>query len=249
MLRLANKPGYESDLELLQKAQMLYKSSGVVSEEEFLASMLLAARYYLKKQFDAAEHCYLNALVLQDKLHGKNLQYALTLLDYARAESALHNDVKAENALDEALQIANREKSIEEKRKYLTEFLTKAGLFYGFPNRNVNSAHKLFTRAILEGESLWYPLYGWSMHAMSYDITLLDVAGRKAEAQELRRRLNSIGTTGMDPGGKNVFKFWNGENAPIGMPPSAIPSFPDQTTELVTNESPQEVYKRFIPKK
>ncbi len=199
-----------------------------------------------KKQSESAK-CYAQALIPSKKKYGNHLQHASVLLLYANASSKACDLAASQKAIDEALSIIEHEDSLDEKRLYLTELLDGIGLYFEFNRHDNVRAEQMFKQAILEGESLWYPLYGWSTQAMSHYESLLQSTGRKKEAEEISRRLISIGRSGKDPKGKDVCKFWNGKTAPAGAPGMAVPIGKGSRATLTT-KSPQTIYKSYLNK-
>ena len=187
---------------------------------------------------------------MEESLSGKKLEYAQALISYAKAAHKSGKTNAAGSAVDEALQIANAEQALDEKRTHLTALFSDAGDYYWRIERNVDAAHRMYQRAIYEGESLWYPLYSKSLNAMKEDMLMLDSAGRKKEARAVSDRIDKIASTGFDPKGKDVFKFWNGQTAPRSLG-EGDPIFqllrPSKNSKVIQG-TPQEIYKTYLNK-
>ena len=233
----------EQSIQRLIESVNLYERSNSSSEDYVETLRLLGVQLGREKRYMEKQYYLAKALVLRDKVIGKHLRYALCLVDYSTASAQAHDMDKSNKAIREAMRIANSETSLTEKREHLVQLLSNAAEYYFQQRGDVATADKLYKRAVYEGESLWFPLYGWSMNAMYEHMQMLRKAGREREAKSLEQRLQIIGTTGNDPKGKDVCKFWNGEDAPPGTPSAGIPSTPGFAGSLITR-SPLEIYQK-----
>lgn len=181
------------------------------------------------------------AVSLYEQLHGRNFGLASYLLSYAKAASGAGNNALANKSIEEALDIIGSG-TLDQRRYGETKDLIRIGEHYE-ANKDYKLAEKYYRKAIYTGETLWYPLYDLNLSAIMRLAQLYKSMGRKTDSEKQFARIQNIQDTGKDPEGKDVCKFWNGENAPDNHVTAIINrrrNFPPPKLE----RSPRDIYQR-----
>lgn len=255
-LLLTNKSAGE---EHLQKALKLAgdASSNLESNDKKNAQLrteILTTLYensLSSKDYSKALNYAEQLLPLKKSTQGEHPQYAAFLASYALALAQAGNKLAARKQIANAIEICEQENSIEEKRIGLAEALSAIANYYN-QTRKYKFAEQYYEKAIYAGESLWFPLYRWTMTAMSSYREMLKATGKTSKANRLQKRLEEIDYTGGDPEGKDVCKFWNGEDAEMlpttGGVAHIVKAQLDSRMPVWKDKSPKDIYATYLPK-
>lgn len=181
------------------------------------------------------------AAAMFKEINGEGIEYAIYLVPCAQAKFEVGEKKQAAQLIEKAVSISEHA-SLAERRNKETELFCKIGRFFE-TEKEFHSAEEYYKRAIYSGETLWYPLYKWTKFAIFRLASMMGENGRKAEEEKLWARLQNIEDTGKDPKGKDVCKFWNGENAPGGAPQVGVASRRNFPRPQLTRE-PRDIYQK-----
>lgn len=222
---LFNSRKLRSSADAYRNAIKIYENSDPYSTDLYSTLSMMAVVLERQSDFDGAESYRKKMPELALRLTGPGLFYAGTLASYAIATVKARKIKEGEEAIQQAIDITKRDRPMGERREYGPRVLNAIADYYR-ERRDFRQAEAFLRKALQEGETLFYPRHGQCIIALQNLMLVLAEEGNADESEKVRLRLNTIITTGTDPEGKEVGKYFDRREGEVRMVPGQKGSVP-----------------------